>query len=272
MTLTKRVNALSQSASKPVATAEPVYSAWRATRCSSSATSRRVDDGLERHHLGIALGPEPALGIPYVRDPAAHARGEVPARGTQDDRAAARHVLAAVIADAFHHRPGARVAHAETFRGDAPEVGLTRGGAVEDDVADQDLFLRAERARTRRIDDQAAPGKALADVVVGIAFHFERHASREPGAEALPRATLELEANRVVREHPRADAPDDLVGQHASHHAIDVLERQRGAHRLAAREGRLREPDQLVVEGLVETVVLGVHGIDAQAVLGLPGR
>ena len=50
-----------------------------------------------------------------------------------------------MIADAFHHRRGARVSHRESLSGDAVEIGLAASGAIQNGIADQDVFLRQER-------------------------------------------------------------------------------------------------------------------------------
>ena len=67
-----------------------------------------------------------------------------PGRPEHDD-AAAGHVLAAVIADAFDDRRRAAVAHGEALARDAAEERLAAGRAVERDVADDDVLLRRER-------------------------------------------------------------------------------------------------------------------------------
>ena len=59
----------------------------------------------------------------------------------------AGHVLAAVIADTLDHRDRAGVAHAEALAGDAANERLAGGGAVQRDVADDDVVLGTARAR-----------------------------------------------------------------------------------------------------------------------------
>ena len=75
---------------------------------------------------------------------AAHAGREVAPRGPEDDDAAAGHVLAAVVADAFDDGLGAAVAHGEALAGDAADERLAVRRAVEHDVADEDVLLRRE--------------------------------------------------------------------------------------------------------------------------------
>ncbi len=59
---------------------------------------------------------------------------------------AAGHVLAAVVAHAFDDGRRAAVAHAEPLAGDAAQVELAAGGAVEHHVAGDDVLLGLERA------------------------------------------------------------------------------------------------------------------------------
>ena len=82
--------------------------------------------------------------VEHVGDAAGHAGGEVAAGGAEHDDAAAGHVLAAVVADGFDHGVHAAVAHREALAGHAAEEGLARGGAVEGDVADDDVLLGHE--------------------------------------------------------------------------------------------------------------------------------
>ena len=57
--------------------------------------------------------------------------------------------------------------------------------AVQADVADQDVAFGGNVLAARRVDDQAASRQALADVVVGVAFQFQRDAAGQKRAEAL---------------------------------------------------------------------------------------
>ena len=118
--------------------------------------------------------------VPNVGDAAAHAGGEVAAGGAEDDDAAAGHVFAAVVADAFDDGIGAAVADGESLGRAAAEKRFAAGRAVERDVADDDVVFGDEARFGGRIDDHPAAGEALADVVVRVAFEFERDAAR-PG-------------------------------------------------------------------------------------------
>ena len=84
-----------------------------------------------------------------------------------------------MVADAFDDRGGAGVADGKALAGDAVEEDLAAGGAIEHDVADEDVLLGQEAGVLRRIDDDAPAGESLADVVVGVAFQLERDAVGE---------------------------------------------------------------------------------------------
>ena len=107
-----------------------------------------------------------------------------PVRPEHDD-VAARHVLAAVVADALDDRVRARVAHGEPLAGEPAEERLAPGRAVEDGVADDHVLLGGERRALGRPDRDRAAGEALAGVVVRVA----RRASARRRARARRRTT-----------------------------------------------------------------------------------
>ena len=104
-----------------------------------------LDQRFQVDHLAVAAARELAVGVEHVGDAAAHAGREVAPGPAEHDDAAAGHVLAAVIADAFDDHRGAAVAHAEPLAGHAADERLAAGRAVERDVADDDVLLGLER-------------------------------------------------------------------------------------------------------------------------------
>src|SRR5690606_5922780 len=112
----------------------------------------------------------------------------------------AGHVFAAMIAGAFDHRDGARVAHREPLSGDAVEISLAGDSAVKHGVADDDVIGRLAVDVAWLADDHTAARQALADIVVGIADEIERDAMNRPGAEALPGHALEADAQLIGLE------------------------------------------------------------------------
>ena len=102
-------------------------------------------DRLELDHRKIAALGEIALLVEHIGDAARHAGGEIAPRAADDDDDAARHIFAAVIADAFDDGERAGVAHGETLARDAAEVAFARDRAIERGIADDDRSLAAIR-------------------------------------------------------------------------------------------------------------------------------
>src|SRR5208337_2188119 len=169
------------------------------------------------------------------------------------------HVLAAVVANALDDCGGAGIAYRKPLTGHAVEVRLTAGGAVEADVANQDILLRSKFRGARRIENQFSAGKSFADIVVGLAFQRQRYPTDQKCAKALPGAPRETHANGILGQAWRTIAPRNLTAQHRSHSAVDVSDAH--AHRdwRAALQCRSRFLDQFVVESIFEPVILRHH-------------
>ena len=80
---------------------------------------------------------------------------------------------------------GAGVAHGEALAGLAGREQLARGRAVEDGVADDGVVLAVERGGRQLAARRWCRRQALADIVVGVAEHFQLHALHREGAERL---------------------------------------------------------------------------------------
>src|SRR5262249_3904100 len=136
---------------------------------------------------------ETAVLVEHIGDAAAHAGREVAAGSAKHDDAAAGHVLAAVVSDAFDDGAGARVADGEPLARGAAEEGAGGRRAVQHGVTDDDVLLRGELRRFGRPHGERAAGEALADVVVRVAVERELDPGGEPGAERLPGRAVQLE-------------------------------------------------------------------------------
>src|SRR5581483_1584665 len=156
---------------------------------------------------------------------------EVAARRAEHDHVAAGHVLAAVITDRFDDSIGTAVAHGEALTGHAPNVGFAAGGAIQADVADDDVVLGHERRTAGREYDEPPAGESLAQVIVGVAFEHEGHAARHERAEALTGRALELDADGVLGQSLRTVLAGDFASGDGSHDAVDVADRESRAHR-----------------------------------------
>mmetsp|Transcript_62362 Transcript_62362/g.174233 ORF Transcript_62362/g.174233 Transcript_62362/m.174233 type:complete len:1082 (+) Transcript_62362:2016-5261(+) len=201
---------------------------------------------LWRHH---ALA-DVAGGVPDPSDATAHAGGEVVANVAEDDDAAPRHVLAAMVPGAFHHGPSPRVAHGEALRGDTADEADAGGRAVERRVADDDVLLRLEtcgQRRLGRVHDDGASAEALAEVVLRVSLQLQEDAAQREGPEGLAGGALELGVARARRQAV-APALVELVGQQGAQGAVDVRELVAVAVRgVAEAEGRLERLQQVAV-------------------------
>ena len=88
---------------------------------------------LQLDNAQVAATDEITGGIPDIGDAAAHTGGKIASGRAENDDAAAGHVFATVVAQAFDDGRRARVTHREAFAGDAVEEGFAGdgdGGAV----------------------------------------------------------------------------------------------------------------------------------------------
>src|SRR6185312_13415615 len=153
---------------------------------------------------------EDARLVQDVCETAAHPGSEVAPRPAKDDDAAARHVLAAVVADTLDNRNRAAVTDGEPLAGDAANERLAARGAVERDVADDDVGFGGECRLPRREDRELASREPLADIVVRVAFERQRDAGWNERPEALPGRALAFDADRAVGQSLAAPAPRHL--------------------------------------------------------------
>src|SRR5579872_780040 len=174
--------------------------------------------------------------VENVGDAAAHACGKIPSTAAKDEDDTFRHILTAVIADALDYGGCSRVAHSEAFARNSVEESFAAGGAVQSDVADDDVFFRGESRLPRRINNNLAAGKSLADVVVGVAFERERDALRQKCTQALSRRSGEMDADGIVRQTGRAIAAGDLTAQDSADGTVNVAHRQVNFDRTQAQQ------------------------------------
>src|SRR5207302_1097859 len=87
----------------------------------------------DRHtdHLLVATLTEATGNVEHVRDPPAHPRREIASGLAKHDDAAAGHVLAAVIADAFHDGDRAAVPDSEALARHAADERVAARRAVK---------------------------------------------------------------------------------------------------------------------------------------------
>ena len=183
-----------------------------------------------------------SFGVVHERDAARHAGGEVAAGRAEHHDAPAGHVLAAVVADALDDRGGAGVAHAEPLAHDATEVGLAAGGAVERDVAGDDVLLGGELRLAVGEARELAAREPLAGVVVGVALEPQRDAAGHERAEALTRRPAQVDGDGVVGQAVAAATSGERGTQHGADGAVDVADRHLDLDPLGRVRARARPP------------------------------
>ena len=117
--------------------------------------------------------------------------------GPEDDDPAARHVLAAVVADALDDGGSAGVPDGEPLARDAAEERAPGRRAVEHGVADDHVLLGRERGVGGRPHRDRPAGEPLACVVVRLTGERQLDSRREPRAEGLAGRAVQLEADRA---------------------------------------------------------------------------
>ena len=105
----------------------------------------RFENRLEVDRIQIAtfFGKVSAL-VKNIGDAAAHAGGKISAAGSEHQDQALGHVFATVVADAFDHSGRSGIANGKALAGDSVEKRFAAGGAVEGNVADQNIFFGGE--------------------------------------------------------------------------------------------------------------------------------
>ena len=215
--------------------------------------------------------------LKQVGHPAGHSGGHVAARGTQHHNHPTGHVLAAVIPSAFHHGPGAAVAHPETLAGPAMGKELSPRGSVQAGVAQDHVIARLQTGGSGRHDHQASAVHALAHVVVGFAMENHIQALDAEGAKALPPTAAEAQ-QELTAKAPVAVLGRNQPGQASPHAAVRVGNLQIHGHGAMVGHGLLQggvrqqviQQDGTVAMGLgimvKPTSVIGMgHGLQQAA-------
>ena len=93
--------------------------------------------------------------IQHISNAAGHTGRKIAPHFAQHNHQAVRHVLAAVIAQPFHHRARAGVANGEPLAAHAVKKRLAAGGTIQHHVANENILFRDEGGSLRRIHDDA---------------------------------------------------------------------------------------------------------------------
>ena len=167
-----------------------------------------------------------------------------------------------MVPHAFHHRDGPGVADREPLAGDPAEVAFPGDRPVEDRVPDEDVLPGVEARLARGVDRDPPAREALADVVVRVPLELDAHPAGEERAEALPARAPRPDVDGVFGKAGVAVAPGDLAREHRPHRAVGVARLHLDPHRRAPVDGGAGLPDELVVEGALQAVVLLLAVVD----------
>ena len=159
-----------------------------------------IFNSAELDHFHVALARKVTVHIEHVGDTTAHTRSKVTTGRAQDHNATTRHILTAVIADAFNNSVRARITHGETFGGNTGKVAMTACSTIQACVTHDDVLLRHERRRLGRIDNETPTRQTLTDIVIRITFEFECDTWRQEGATRLAGTTAGFDVNSVTRQ------------------------------------------------------------------------
>ena len=151
--------------------------------------------GLELHALVVHTGIERAVLVKDVSHAARHTGGEVLPDLAQDERQTTRHVLATMVAAALDHHGGAGVAHAKTLAGQTVNEAAAARGTKERHVAHDDVLVELVGRMRVGAYRHLAARKTLAKVIVGIAAHVKRNATRKERAKALTSRTVAVDGD-----------------------------------------------------------------------------
>ena len=147
--------------------------------------------------------------IEDVRDAPAHAGSDVLAGRSQDDDTAPGHIFQGMIATAFHDCDRTGVAHRKALPGNAVDIGAAAGGAIERDIADDDVLFRRICRSCRRCHAQLAAGETFAKIIIGIALQMDGNTCRQKGTERLTAAAAANDLTSIFGQR-RAMMPGDI--------------------------------------------------------------
>ena len=118
----------------------------------------------------------------------------------------------------------------------------------------------------RRVDDELAPGQALAQVIVGVSFQNEGHALGYEGSEAHPCRTIEVHANRVFRKSLGTVALGNVVAKNRAHGPVDIANWQNDIDGLALLDRVFAQRHQRgYIQGFFQSMILAGGAVHAKA-------
>src|ERR1700722_9014480 len=149
---------------------------------------------------GVVAGMrgEGSIFVEDLGQPTRHARAKVLTGGTQHDYQTARHVLAAMVSNTFHHRQGPGVAHGKALARAPGSKKRAAGCTIKRDISENDVQLAFACSTALPAQDQLSSAQAFADKIVGHAFQNQLHPGHGKCSKGLPGNALHLEVQRSV--------------------------------------------------------------------------
>lgn len=176
---------------------------------------------LQFHHFGVDPGRVQAE---HKGDTTGHAGSQVAPGLTQDHHPTAGHVLTRVVSDSLDDGQGPGITGAEALTDPSPQESLTRGGAIEQGVAGDDIVLRQEQHIVWWPHDHPAAGKSLAHIVIGITDQIQRDSGRQERSDRLAGRPGQGDVDGVVGQSGGTVAAGDLRSEQGAHRSVDVAD------------------------------------------------
>ena len=169
-----------------------------------------------------------------IGNAARHTGAEVSAGGSQHNDAPARHVLTCVIPDAFYNCSGSRVAHAEPFANLAVQEQLAASGAVQDDIAGDDVLgcNQISVATFWWPHNNSAARQTLAHIIVCITVQTQGDSVGQKCSEAVSCRTIKVDHDGICRQACATVLLGDLMAEQGTNGAIDVADSKAQMHGL----------------------------------------
>jgi hypothetical protein len=225
----------------------------------------RVFNAAKLDHLLVDLPLEVLVDVEDVGDTTRHTSGEVTASAAKAENATTSHVLATVVTHTLNDGGDTRVTNSETLSGNTTEETSTSGGAVQANVADDHVLLGLEDRGTRRVDDEAATGKTLSNVIVAVTLKFEGDTGSKEGTERLASGATNVGMDGVLRQTLLTKPLADLVGKRSAESTVSVNNVALDAAWQTLLESQLGLRDELVVKTNVKLVVLLANVVGSNA-------
>ncbi len=202
--------------------------------------------------------PDDAVGIGTFREQAffvideghatGHAGTEILANSPQNDGHAAGHVFTAIGAAAFDDGQSPGIADSKTLARLAGGKQLSGGGTIEHGIADDGVLIAVELAGRHLAHHHGTAGEALADIVIGIAEHFELQPLDGEGAQRLAGRAAQPHRQMVGLQAGHAKTPGDLCREPGADRPEGIADIVLQLHLFAGIEERAGILDHLRIQ------------------------